>query len=183
MKIYLCAAGSEDPVPEGHTPFSWAVQRLRSVGAPPLCNNEGEKGEGKAVRKGFLEKKVQPVTDVGKLLRQRVPEVVAIAEALHRAQEEDESQPFKRKYEARNKLQALKQQLAASETNCVAQGLEWEWGEAMAKLEVLLGVNFAETEEISAGEKALFAAMGEPFPVCVGICLFRGKEVGLKGTD
>jgi hypothetical protein len=123
---------------------------------PPNSNSNAA-----AVKKGFLEPRVEPVGNLSDFLRKHVPDVLRRADELHRTAEEDEGNPFKNKYAARELLKGALLQFVACQEEASATGLEGEWEEAIARVEHLMGVNLVETEEISGGEKTIVACIGE----------------------
>lgn len=152
-------------LPPGHTPFSWGVGAAGTVypGEGGMMGGASTTAGGipPAVKKGFLEARVEPVKDIKEFLSVSVRKVCCRADELHRTAEEDEANPFKNKYAARELLKQALLQMTACQQDAAVAGLESEWEDDMARAEHLMGVNLVETEEISAGEKTIVAGLGK----------------------
>jgi hypothetical protein len=159
-------------VPCGHTPFSWTTDSFvpatfcsscHVAKKEEKCSREEAKrcsAEKEVIKKGFLEVKTIPPSDIGSFFSTSVPEAIKRAEELHAHIEEDESKPYEHKYAAREILQVVSRQLAVCKEAAEAQGLSEEWRWANARIDMLLGINFVETDENSSGEKKLVSAIG-----------------------
>jgi hypothetical protein len=163
---YSWGEGGDQPL--GHTKFSWMAGCAVCGGDSKTMGGEGEEkkptnsnSNAAAVKKGFLEPRAEPVNNLSDFLRRHVPDVLRRADELHRTAEEDEGNPFKNKYAARELLKGALLQFVACHEEASATGLEGEWEEAIARVEHLMGINLVETEEISGGEKTIVACIGE----------------------
>jgi ATPase subunit of ABC transporter with duplicated ATPase domains len=118
--------------------------------------------EQKAVKRGFLKQgpHVKEVTDIRSFLVDKVPDALKKASDLHSV-EDDEKTPFKSKYRARELLKTLHAQLQSCEERMTQQedSLNEKWANSLVQVELLLGTNFVETEELSPGEKMLSSAL------------------------
>jgi hypothetical protein len=113
------------------------------------------------VKRGFLNKDTQ-IKDVDphQLLTERIPAVLARATELHSV-EDDEKTPFKSKYEAREMLKEVMAQLTSCEGRFEASDPASRelWSDSVARVDLMLGANFVEAEELSQGEKHLVSAL------------------------
>jgi hypothetical protein len=158
---------SDGEVPVGHTRFSWGSSELvedtatsPSTGAvPPAVADVPVESEIPAVKRGFLKSgpNIKEVVDVKQFLESKVKSVLRKAMELHMI-EDDEKTPFKSKYEAREMLKPLLSQLQTCEDR-VDPNLREAWSDSFARVELLMGNNFVETEELSQGERFLNSAV------------------------
>ncbi len=163
-------ASSDVPVPIGHTCFSWGIDAATSypeaTGNFYANANVSPEVQKAAVKRGFLNKGTQlKDVDPHHLLAERVPIVLARAAELHLVEDEEKS-PFKSKYEAREMLKGVMAQLSSCEDRLEASdpNLRELWSESVARVDLMLGTNFVETEELSQGEKHLTSALDRMTP-------------------
>ena len=160
-KFSWLAAKEGDPVPLGHTKFSWGMPcRDASLALSKMHNDTNDSTEEEpAVKRGFLSaaSNVKDVGDVRQFLSNKVPSVLLRASELHSIEDEEKT-PYKSKYQAREILKATLAQLTSCEEK-LDPDLRETWSDSIARVELMLGNNFVETEELSQGEKFLVSAL------------------------
>ncbi len=160
-----CSPSPDGPIPLGHTYFSWGID---AIGLYPensdniKANVSGSSNvEKAAVKRGFLNKGSQlKDIDPHQLLTERIPVVLARATELHLVEDEEKT-PFKSKYEAREMLKGAMAQLISCEGRLgeFDPALSDLWSDSVARVDLMLGNNFVEAEELSPGEKHLLSAV------------------------
>lgn len=142
---------SDQALPIGHTNFSW-------FGTAQHVEVE-QRMRGEGLRRGFLDGKHEEtkVQDVEKFLTRDAPRLLEEAGRLSELRAEETS-PYKHKYEARAILKKVHSQLAACDPAGSSEEIRMKMEEATARTELMLGINFYETEEVSQGHKFLTEA-------------------------
>jgi hypothetical protein len=116
-------------------------------------------GGGDGVKKGFLhEVKVEAPKDADRFVLEEAQGLLEKVEDLN-AEDCEETNPFRAKYQAREMLQKLLKQLAACEGRGTTSSFEEVRVATSLRAEYLLGVNFYDCEETSSGEKTLVGAV------------------------
>jgi hypothetical protein len=156
---------SDGPIPLGHTNFSWGAHTsdLCPINPDTIKTNDSDSSnvEKAAVKRGFLNKGTQlKDIDPHQLITERLPIVLARAAELHLVEDEEKT-PFKSKYEAREILKGVMAQLSSCEVRLRDSdpALSELWSDSVARVDLMLGNNFVEAEELSQGEKHLISAL------------------------
>eukprot|EP00960_Hanusia_phi_P058971 764034-Hanusia_phi.AAC.1 len=157
-------------IPESHTSFSWGTQhdgpslpvghtRFSWFGAAWQAEDENTSRPAGVLRRGFLDttSETGKIEDVQHFLSHVVERLLEKASSLSDLESEEIS-PYKYKYEARDILKKLHNQILGCDPCACSLQVQKQVEETRGRIELLLGINFYETEEVSQGHKFLTEA-------------------------